>query len=65
MGAVGDILINQVGVAPGAVFDDEVDLDLVLYGFVHDFCRVLNHLRIQHARDHFSEGEGIMSQEQI
>ena len=58
MQPVGDLLGDQGGVAAGAVVDDEVHLDLVLYGFVYDFCRVLDHLRIQHARGHFVEGEG-------
>ena len=65
MEPIGDLLGDQGGVAAGAVVDDEIDLDLVLNGLVYNFSRVLDHLRIQHARDHFSEGEGIMSQEQI
>ena len=55
----GDLLGDQGGVAAGAVVDDEVDLDLVLYGLVYDFGRVLDHLRIQHPRDHFVEWEGL------
>jgi hypothetical protein len=52
-------------VAAGAVVDDQIDLDLVFLGFVYDLGRVLDHLRIQHAGDHFVEGRGSMSQEQI
>ena len=37
-----DVLFcDQGGIAAGAVVDDQVDLDLVLDGFVHDFSRVL------------------------
>ena len=61
MEPVGDLLGDQGGVAAGAVVDDEVDLDLVLYGLVHDFCRVLDHLRIQHAGDHFVRWESVRS----
>ena len=50
MEAFGDLLGDLGGVAAGAVVDDEIHLGLVLYGLVHDFCRVLDHLRIQHAR---------------
>ena len=59
MEPVGDLFGDQGGVAAGAVVDDEIDLDLVLYGLVHDFGRVLDHLRIQHAGDHFVEREGL------
>jgi hypothetical protein len=52
-----NFLGNQGGVAAGAVVDDEVDLYLVLLGLVYYFRRVLDHLRIQHARNHFVEGE--------
>ena len=55
----GDLLGDQGEVAAGAIVDDEVDLDLVLHGFVHDFCRILDHLRIQHAADHFVKREGL------
>jgi len=34
MEPICDLLGDQGGVAAGAVVDDEVDLDLVLYGFV-------------------------------
>jgi len=44
---------DQGGVAAGAVIDDEVNLEPVLYGLVDDFCRVFDHLRIQHAAAHF------------
>jgi len=57
MEPAGDLLGNQGGVAAGAVVDDEIDLDLVLLGLVHDICRVLDHLRIQHSGNHFVEGE--------
>ena len=50
---VGDLLGDQEGVAAGAVVDDETNLDLVLYAFVHDFLRVLDPFRIQHPREHF------------
>ena len=58
MDPFADLLGDQGGVTPGAVVDDEIDLAHGLYGFVHDFCRVLDHLRIQHAGDHFVEWEG-------
>jgi hypothetical protein len=35
MEPIGDLLGDQGGVAAGAVVDDEVDLDLVLYGLVY------------------------------
>jgi len=57
----GDLLGDQGGVAAGAVVDDEIHLGLVLYGLVHDFCRVLNPLRIQHAADHFVRWESVRS----
>ena len=59
MEPIGDLLGDQGGVAAGAVVDDEIDLDLVLYGLVYDLCRVLDHLRIQHAGDHLVEREGL------
>jgi len=37
------------------VVGDEVDLGLSLMSFLHDFGRVLNHLRIQYARQRFLE----------
>jgi len=58
MQAISDALSDQGGVAAGAVVDDEIDLDLVLLGLVYDLGRVLDHLRIQHAGDHFVEWEG-------
>ena len=59
MKPVGDLLGDQGGVAAGAVVDDEIDLEPVLYGLVHDVCRVFDHLRIQHAADHFVKREGL------
>jgi len=65
MERVGYFLGDQGGVAAGAVDDDdEINLDPGLYGFVHDFCRILDDFRIQHAQDHFVKLEGPMSQEQ-
>ena len=55
----GDLLGDQGGIAAGAVVDDEVDQDLVLYGLVYDLRDVLNHLWIQHARDHFIERKSL------
>ena len=49
----------------GAVVDDEIHLDLVLYGFVYDFGRVLYHLQIQHTGKHFVKREYFMSQKQV
>ena len=54
MEPAGDLLGDQGSIAAGAVVDDEVDLDLVLYGLIHDFGRVLDPLQIQHAGDHLS-----------
>ena len=45
MEPVGDLLGDQGGVAAGAVVDDEIYLDLVLYGLVHDLNGILDHLR--------------------
>ena len=59
MQAISDLLGDQGGVSAGAVVDDQVDLDLVLYGLVYDFRRIFDHLRIQHARDHFVEGKAL------
>ena len=59
MEPVGDLLGDQGGVAAGAVVDNEVHLDLVFYGLVHDLNGILDHLRIQHAADHFVEREGL------
>jgi len=64
MKPVGDLLGGQGGVSAGAVVNDQVDLDLVLLGFVHDLGRVFDHLRIKHARDHFVEWDDYMSQEE-
>ncbi len=45
---------------PGAIVDDKIDLDFFLYGLTHDLRRVLNHLRIQHARDdHLVNGKAL------
>jgi hypothetical protein len=38
MEPVGDLLGDQGGVAAGAVADDEIHLNLVLCGLLHDFC---------------------------
>jgi hypothetical protein len=51
----GNLLYDQGGVAADSVVDDEIDLEFVLLGLVHDFGRVLDHLRIQHARGHSVE----------
>jgi hypothetical protein len=59
MQAVSDLLGDQGGVASGAVVGDQVDLNLVLLGLVHDFGRVLDHLGVQHAGDQFVEREGL------
>ena len=58
MEPICDLLGDQGRVAAGAVVDDEVQLDFVLHGLTYNFCRVLDHLRIQHADDHFVKGEG-------
>ena len=58
MDSICEFLGDQGGAA-GVVVDDEIHLGLVLYGLVHDFCRVLDHLRIQHAADHFVKGKGL------
>ena len=55
----GNLLGDQGGVAAGAVVDDDIHLDLILLGLVYDLGRVLDHFRIQHARDHFIEREGL------
>jgi hypothetical protein len=57
MEPVSDLLGDQGGVAAIAVVDDEVDPDLVFYGLVYEFSRVLDHLRIQHVADHFVKKE--------
>jgi hypothetical protein len=62
MESICHLLGDQGGVAAGLVVDDEIDLDLLLYGLVHDFCLVFDHLRIQYAADHFVKREGFMSQ---
>jgi hypothetical protein len=62
MEAVGDLLGNQGGVAACAVVDDQIDLNFVLHDSVHDSCLILDHLRIQHAGDHFFKLEGLMGQ---
>ena len=59
MKSVGDRLGDYRGIAAGAFIDDEIYLDLVLHGFIHDFGRILNHLRIHHAGDQFVEREGL------
>jgi len=41
---VGHLLGDQGGVAPGAVVDNEVHLDLVFYSLVHDLNGFLDHL---------------------
>lgn len=52
---VSKLLGDQGGIAASPFIDDEVHLDLVLYRLAYDFCRVLDHFRVQHARDHFIE----------
>jgi len=49
------------GVATDAVADNQIQLDLVLYGFVQDFSRVLDHLRSQQARNFFLEEDAFYS----
>ena len=44
MESFGDLLGDQGGVATGSVVDDEIDLNLVILGLVHNFCCVLDHL---------------------
>jgi len=58
MEPVSDLLGDQGGVAVGPVIDNEVHRDLVFYSLVHDFNGILDHLRIQHAIDHFVKREG-------
>jgi hypothetical protein len=41
----GNLFRNQGGIAAGAVVDDEIDLDLILLGLIHAFCRTLDRLR--------------------
>jgi hypothetical protein len=44
METVSDLLGDQGGVASGAVVDNEVHLDLVVYSLVHDLNGILDHL---------------------
>ena len=53
MKSVSDLLGDQGGVAAGAVVNDEVHLDFVFCSLVHDLNGILDHLRIQHAGNHF------------
>ena len=53
MEPVSDLLGDQGGVAASAVVDNQVHLDLVFYSLVHDLNGILDHLRIQHAGNHF------------
>jgi hypothetical protein len=55
LATIGDLFGDQGGVAAGSVVDDEINLDLVPYGLVHDLCRVLAHLLIQDPRSPFVE----------
>ena len=57
MQMVGNLLSDQGSVAAGSVVNDQVDPDPVLHGLVYDFCRVLDHFRVQHAGDHFVKWE--------
>jgi hypothetical protein len=49
---------EEGSVATGAVVDAQVDPDLVRHSLGYDFCRILDHLQIRHARDHFVKREG-------
>jgi hypothetical protein len=49
----------QGGVAVGAVVDDKIYLEPVLYGLVYDFGGVLDHLRLQYTGHHFLNREGL------
>lgn len=44
----GDLPGDQGGVAAGSVVDDSVETDIVFHDLVYDFCRVLDHLQVQH-----------------
>ena len=46
MEPISDLLGDQGGVSAGAVVDNEVHLDLVLYSLVQDLNGILDHLRI-------------------
>jgi len=59
MEAIGNLLGDQGGVAAGPVVDDQVGLNLVLYGLVYDFCRVLDHLRISPASCRFFNAKNV------
>jgi len=47
----GNLLGNQGSVATGAVVDDEIDLNLVAHGYVYDFCRRHQTLRVTPAME--------------
>jgi hypothetical protein len=52
-------LLGDIGsVARVPLVDNEVDLDLVLYGFIHNFSGILDHLRVQHSADRLVNREG-------
>jgi hypothetical protein len=55
----GDLLGDQAGVAAGAVVYNEVHLDLILYGLIHNQNGIFDHFRVQHAGDHFVKREGL------
>ena len=57
--SIQDFLGDQGGISSGAFVGNEVHLDLRLCSLIHDFCRILNHLLIQHARNHFVKWEGL------
>ena len=59
MEPVGDLLGDQGGVAACAVVNDEIHTYFILYDFVHDLNGIFDHLRIQHAGNHFVEWEGL------
>ena len=58
MKPISDLLSDQGRVAAGTVVDNEVHSARIFCRLVHDPCGVLDHLRVQHAGDHFLKREG-------